>query len=638
MKKLSMGWRTALSINLFTLLSGLFSILMIFSLRGVWVLMNRFVKGAIPLGENSFLAAYIFVLLLVVASAASLIALFKSEKRKQDGVSPWMLIFPIFQLAVYWGLVAIMYPEVQSMYLRLLPVKLLKNGVLIGAIAISAGLCFYSLYRNRLAGGFFWRAVTAVNGLLLIGVISMGYMALTVRTPSYYRNRPEGEVPTYNHKANERFSFDDSRMLKPDLTVELDSEFGGIYWIAGDLTGNDQIEIVSMKYYVEKPDINRVSSMAVQNLNGERLWTWKSEVPGPSKLGMGRGSSAAAVVYDLKKGIEKNKLIFATDGYLYQMDGKSGEIEKKVAVGAVDSSDCLIIADLRGKGKKDLLLKDAYHTIWAFDEDLNLMWKTTDPGGRLLAHRISAFDMDGEGADEILTGSVILNSDGSVRTIFQSDSVKLWYGGHIDGIVPIKQDGQWLIGVTYCDASGIALFDSQGNNIWEVTGAHYEYLVGGYFFPDSNELKDQFQLISKIHYEDGDPQLMVNQDGQILYEFSPAGTAFSVDWTGDGYHELIFYSPASIYSGMEKIHDLEIPGIPEGTPWTMRVADLLGREDRNPDGIPDIGVRTEVDGKHYLHIYVNREGKKPLNYVYPGIGWEEAANYFTKYYEYGNSQ
>ena len=77
----------------------------------------------------------------------------------------------------------------------------------------------------------------------------------------------------------------------------------------------------------------------------------------------------------------------------------------------------------------------------------------------------------------------------------------------------------------------------------------------------------------------------------------------------------------------------------------MRVADFLGQSgsdplifSRSPDGIPDIAVRTHVGGKYYLHLYLNRLGKKPLNYVYPGIGWEEGANYFSKYYEYRHEQ
>ncbi len=50
----------------------------------------------------------------------------------------------------------------------------------------------------------------------------------------------------------------------------------------------------------------------------------------------------------------------------------------------------------------------------------------------------------------------------------------------MDGIVPIRQNNKWYISVTYCDGLGFALFDTDGNMAWELTGDHYEYLVGGY--------------------------------------------------------------------------------------------------------------------------------------------------------------
>ncbi|MGL1891546.1 MAG: hypothetical protein OCD02_07965 [Spirochaetaceae bacterium] len=609
--------------NLFVTLSGLFSVFMIFSLRLVWVLINKFVKGAIPLGDNSFLAAYIFVLFLLITSIISLIRIHKGKKYNRVLTT----IYLSFQLAVYWGLVAIIYPEVQSLYLQLLPIKLLQNGVLIVSIFISGAILFFTLKKdkNNLNPGKI--IIYSCNSLLFVAVLCMAYMAFTVRSPKYYANKIKKDIPVYDHSANPKFPVTGPKTIKPDLSIKLDTEDGGIYWIAGDLTGDGVVEIITMRYYVEMPDINRVATFAVQDLEGNVLWSWRNERDWPSKIGMGRGSSAAFVVFN-------QKLYMATDGFLRQFNGLTGEIEKKIAVGAVDSSDCLILADLDGNGKKDFLLKDAYHTIWAFDKDLNLLWKERDPGGFMLAHRIAAYDLDSDGIDEIITGAAILNADGTVRTTLKSNSVKLWYGGHIDGIVPIKQNGEWNIGVTYCDASGVALYDVNGNNIWEVTGEHFEYLIGGYFFPNDKDLKDQFQLMTKVHYQDGNPQALINQDGEVLKLFSPGNTAFSVDWTGDGYHEFIFANPSSIYSGEEKLFDLQIPGIPTGNPISMRVADFIGRNSNKPDGIPDIGLRVEVDGEHYLHIYKNENGKKPKNYVYPGIGWEEAANYFTKYYEY----
>jgi hypothetical protein len=421
-------------------------------------------------------------------------------------------------------------------------------------------------------------------------------------------------------------------------------EKGGNYLIAGDVTGDGIVEIITLKVWVEPIDINRVKSMVVQSIlvdsvtgiRGKILWSWESDYKVPVDIGGGRGSSAAVTVFDLETGKENHKLLMATDGWLYEFAfGNDGKVtEKKVPTGTVNSSDCLIITNLNGNGKHELLLKDAYHTIWAYDKDLNLMWKTKNPGGYLLAHRLGAYDLNNDGKDEILAGAIILNTKGEGISTLKTNTVKLWYGGHIDGIVPIQQNDKWYISVTYCDGLGFALFDVDGNMEWEITGNHYEYLVGGYFF-NTPSLRDQFQLISKVHYNDADPQVMMNQNGKFLGLFEPSSTVFSVDWTGDGFHEMIFVTPASVFSGTERIADFYIPGREDGIAFTIRVADIIGRIGVKPDGIPDVLIRATDDvGQHFLHIYENKNGKKPINYVYPGIGWETSSNYFTKYYEY----
>ena len=67
----------------------------------------------------------------------------------------------------------------------------------------------------------------------------------------------------------------------------------------------------------------------------------------------------------------------------------------------------------------------------------------------------------------------------------------------------------------------------------------------------------------------------------------------------------------------------------------LRIKTATDGPDFKPDGIPDILVRAiNNDNEHFLHIYKNLRGMKPVNYVYPGIGWESSANYFTKYFEY----
>lgn len=622
-------------------------LLLLFSVRGVWSFINKFVEGAIGLKEHSFLAVYALLIILFFVSVFYLIYLKRAKNKK---FSKLMIGFFLFQCVLFVALFIQLYPNLVSMYLSQLSHWLFKERTLIIILIAAIGFTSYFLLKNRKRSDFTLKTIIALNGIFIIAVLSFAWIATTVRSSDFGENSLKSILETSNNhftidtKNEKQFPIDSPNSIHPDISLKLDIENGGNYLVAGDLTGDSIVEIITLKYWVEPVDINRVKSMAVQSLlvdtvsemRGETLWSWHSDYESPDNIGGGRGSSAAVAVFNLETGEANHKLLMATDGWLHEFtfDSTGFVSEKKVPTGNVNSSDCLIIANLDGKGRHQLLLKDAYHTIWAYDKDLNLLWKTKNPGGYLLAHRIGACDINGDGKDEILAGATILNNKGEVITHIKTNTVKLWYGGHIDGIVPIQQNGEWHISVTYCDGLGFALYDADGNMEWEITGDHFEYLVGGYFF-NTPELKGQFQLISKVHYNSADPQIMMNQDGKLLGIFEPSSAVFSVDWTGNGYHDLVFSSPASIWSGTQKIADLITTGNKKGEVLSVRVADIVGVGNLKPDRKPDIAVRTiNSSGEHYLNLYANKNGKTPTNYVYPGIGWESAANYFTKYYEY----
>jgi hypothetical protein len=626
-------------------------LLLLLSIRSVWELVNRHVEGITGLKEHAFIIVYTILISLFILSVSILIYRLVITKQGIRKFPVIVIMFFLIHLILNGIIFSQLYPNLKSMYLSQLPYWLFKEKAMFFILPLVIFITCYVLFKNKNRTDFTVKILIIINGILLIGVLSFAYIATTVHGSQFGKISIQTEL----HKSDnafqintvdlKRFPADIHSSIHPDISLKLDMERGGNYLIAGDVTGDGIVEIITLKVWVEPVDINRVKSMVVQSLladsisggRGKTLWSWESDYEAPESIGGGRGSSAAVTVFDLKTGKENRKLLMATDGWLHEFTfGKDGKVtEKKVATGDVNSSDCLIIANLNGNGKHELLLKDAYHTIWAYDKDLNLIWKTTNPGGYLLAHRLGAYDINNDGKDEILAGATILNAKGEVISILKTNTVKLWYGGHIDGIVPIQQKDKWYISVTYCDGLGFALFDAEGNMEWEITGEHYEYLVGGYFF-NTPGLKDQFQLISKIHYNDTDPQIMMNQDGRLLGLFEPSSTVFSVDWSGDGFHEMIFVTPASIFSGTERIADLYIPGKADGHAFTIRVADVIGRTEAKPDGIPDISIRVIDDSEqHFLHIYRNKNGKRPINYVYPGIGWETSSNYFTKYYNYG---
>ncbi|MDX1286141.1 MAG: hypothetical protein R3182_14060, partial [Draconibacterium sp.] len=484
--------------------------------------------------------------MLLVISVGATFYLYRSNKNKQG--SPFYIVLILFQFLLNAGILIRLYPDLESMYLSQLPHWLFKEGVLVVSLIISIGLTVFFFRKHLLVGDFILKGLVGINGFLFTGTLCFMYVSATVRSSEFSKNSfqklIDKEVNYFSVDTKTTSENSETITIYPSYSIPHDLEFGGDYISAGDLTGDGIVEIITAKYWVEPTDVNRIKSISVQSLlqdsqsgkRGKVLWKWQSEYPAPPKIVSGRGSSSTVTVFDLQTGEANNKLLFATDGWLYEYTFANNKkiLEKKVATGTVNASDCLIIANLDGSGKHHLLLKDAYHTIWAYDQNLNLLWKTKNPGGYLLSHRIAACDLNEDGIDEILAGATILNNKGEVISTLKTESVKLWYGGHIDGIVPIKQNDEWSIGVTYCDGLGFALFDTEGNCKWEVTEEHFEYLVGGYFF-DTSELSSDFQLISKVHYDKNNSQVIMNQNGSFLGMLNPSSTLFSADWTGDAY-------------------------------------------------------------------------------------------------------
>src|SRR5690606_9850937 len=69
----------------------------------------------------------------------------------------------------------------------------------------------------------------------------------------------------------------------------------------------------------------------------------------------------------------------------------------------------MLFCDLRGLGRPgDIILKDRYESVWAYDENLNLLWHAQCNTG----HYPFAFDVDGDGKDEVAIGYSLFRHDG----------------------------------------------------------------------------------------------------------------------------------------------------------------------------------------------------------------------------------
>ena len=197
--------------------------------------------------------------------------------------------------------------------------------------------------------------------------------------------------------------------VQPWRTIQLDPLYRGAWIVAGDLDGDGQAEIVSARNH-DQDDVHYTSSVVVHRLDGSVLWRWGQAEAGRNPL----HHDVAAQVYDWD-GDGTNEVIVAADGAVVEIDGKTGQEKRRLAIPA-NASDCLVFCNLcGGQRPTDVLVKTRYTQIWAFDREGKQLWTVDMPGGQRTAHQPRPIDIDGDGRDEIVAGYAVLNSDGSVR-------------------------------------------------------------------------------------------------------------------------------------------------------------------------------------------------------------------------------
>ena len=124
-----------------------------------------------------------------------------------------------------------------------------------------------------------------------------------------------------------------------------------------------------------------------------------------------------------RNGDGRNEVVLCTKGFLVELDGATGQELRRIPI-PEEATDCLVFCNLSGgKNPTEVLVKDRYHQIWAYDLTGRLIWTVKDPGGFRTAHQPRPIDINGDGRDEIMAGYALLNPDGSVRWVFRFEKV-----------------------------------------------------------------------------------------------------------------------------------------------------------------------------------------------------------------------
>jgi hypothetical protein len=395
---------------------------------------------------------------------------------------------------------------------------------------------------------------------------------------------------------------DDVPRIAPWRTVTLDPEYGGQWVVAGDLDNDGAAEIVSAENF-NKDDVHYTSAAVAQRLDGTVLWRWGDPAAGRKVW----HHDVACQIHDWN-GDGKNEVVLCTEGSLVELDGADGKLRRRLPI-PDDATDCLVFCNLSGNDyPSDVLVKDRYHRIWAYDVKGELLWTARDPGGFCTAHQPRPMDVDGDGRDEILAGYALLNPNGSVRWIFRSEAVDQTRG-HLDCARIVrsgKTPKEFRIALTCCGANNLALIDGTGAVLWEVSGRHFESIDVGHIVPGHPGPQI---LVDIDHQPYGKSPLWVLSDegeklGQIVTDYSRHHCL--LDWTGDGLDEIVVAHGSGLYDHRgRRVATLETPGIETaggkpGYEKSILAGDMTG------DGVADLLLATP----HTVYVYPNTKGTK----------------------------
>jgi len=385
--------------------------------------------------------------------------------------------------------------------------------------------------------------------------------------------------------------------VEPWRTVVLDAAYGGQWVVAADLDGDGQVEIVSCEN-VNRNDVHYTSTAVAQELDGAVLWRW-----GQPDIGRKTWHHDVACQIHDWDGDGNPEVVLCTKGFLVELDGRTGREKRRIAIPEA-ATDCLVFCNLSGGAYPgDVLVKDRYHRIYAYDRRGERLWSVKDPGGYRTAHQPRPVDLDGDGRDEIAAGYAMLNADGSVRWVYRSRTVDL-SRGHLDCLRVFrkgKTPEACRLVLTCCGANNVAMIDGNGKVLWEVAGHHFESIdVGRVVAGEGGR-----QLVVDIDHQPRgrSPMWVLDEQGRLLGRIV---TDYSrhhalVDWTGDGVDEILVGHSGAVYDQQgRRIATLVRPEASGAYECSLLTGDMTG------DGVADVMRVTPT----VVHIYKNSRGRK----------------------------
>jgi rhamnogalacturonan endolyase len=301
----------------------------------------------------------------------------------------------------------------------------------------------------------------------------------------------------------------------------------------GDLNGDGEIDILLGQVVHHGPGdaYSELSCITAMTFDGHLLWQKGKQDSKKYKL----TNDVAFQIHDLN-GDGSKEVIYTMNYNIYVVEGKTGKLIKRVptplsvAPGNKEKrilGDCIYFCDLQGKGRdSDIIIKDRYWNLWAYDQQLKLLWKQSCKTG----HYPYAYDTDGDGKDEIAIGYSLIDDDGTF--IWNKDEE---IGDHADAVLitSLGHPSDSSLKIIYGASDWGAMFlDLEGNILKHHPVGHVQNPTVANFRSDLPGL----EMVSVNFWGNQGIIHFYDALGEIYHSFEPSpygSMCLPVNWRGD---------------------------------------------------------------------------------------------------------